>query len=244
MEQKTWNFLSKAVFPACMILMLTVSFFMTGENRRAEALNGYRAGLNTMEHPELLPFFQPDGTETKQFISYSPTGGNGDGSFDYCYFKYIDANGEFVIFDEYGPGCLYRQQFNVWFMNQFPAAGNAHIKYYFDNSATPVINMTLNDFFGGSMAPFNSPFCFMNDSKFFAIEYYPFAFRTRLKITTDTDFHALFGSLDLGCWYQYTYHTYPTGTDVLTWSGTGEDSAIVRNQWNNLASIRKTLRVT
>jgi len=34
----------------------------------------------------------------------------------------VDANGEFVIFDAYGPGCLYRQQYNAWAFGEFKQA--------------------------------------------------------------------------------------------------------------------------
>ncbi len=79
-------------------------------------------GLPSMRQIEALPLLFPNGTVTKQFSSYDPTGGNGDGNFKSSYTKYIDDNGEFVIFDASGPGCLYRQQYNVWSKGRVPEA--------------------------------------------------------------------------------------------------------------------------
>ena len=76
-----------------------------------------------MEHPELLPLFLPEGTETRQSSSYDPSGSNNDGNFKTAYTKYIDTNGEYVIFDASGPGCLYRQQINVWSRGRQKAGG-------------------------------------------------------------------------------------------------------------------------
>ena len=67
-------------------------------------------GLSAMEQPELLPLFPPEGTETRQLSSYDPSASNNDGNFKTAFTKYVDINGEYVIFDASGPGCLYRQQ--------------------------------------------------------------------------------------------------------------------------------------
>lgn len=73
-----------------------------------EQFNDHKPGLDYMASVEALPLFLPDGSQTKQFISHDATGGNNDGYFDNSTVKYVDENGEFVIFDEYGAGCLYR----------------------------------------------------------------------------------------------------------------------------------------
>ena len=89
-------------------MLKTVIFSLLIQNA-AFCLAGYPAGFATMAHPELLPLFQPYGTVTRQFISYDPTGGN-----NARWSRYRDPSGEYVMFDEMGPGCLYRQQINVW----------------------------------------------------------------------------------------------------------------------------------
>lgn len=221
----------------CFVILVAGSVLIAVP-RKANALNGYNAGFKTMEHPELLPFWLPDGTQVRQFISYDPSGGNSSNYFT-NWRRYLDSNNETVIFDEYGPGCLYRQQMNIWHSS---LSGSARIKYYFDDESTPRLNMTLNAFFGYNQvytAPFNPPLTHFDDrpayhkDSNFAICYYPFPFQKRLKITIDR-------TTDAGaCWFQYTYLRYPTASEVQTWAGTGEDSAIVRNQWNNLGSDPK-----
>ena len=189
-------------------------------------------GLTTMEHPELLPLLPPDGTETRQSSSYDPSGSNNDGNFTNAYTKYIDTKGEYVIFDTSGPGCLYRQQVNVWSRGRKKAAGLSHIKYYFDDESKPRVDMTIDDLFGGKVAPFTEPFTFLDPRPRFGILYYPFVFQKHLKVTTTDDFSKL--PDPNGCWYQYTYLDYPTTNGVTTWAGPKEGGSIVRNQWTHL----------
>jgi D-arabinan exo alpha-(1,3)/(1,5)-arabinofuranosidase (non-reducing end) len=189
-------------------------------------------GLATMAHPELLPLFLPDGTETRQSSSYDSSGSNNDGNYKTAYTRYIDTNGEYVIFDASGPGCLYRQQINVWSRGRKKMAGLAHIKYYFDNESKPRVDMTIDDLFGGKKAPFTKPFAFLDPRLRFGNLYYPFVFKKHLTVTTTSDFSKLFDTN--GCWYQYTYLTYADTNGVASWAGPKEDSPEVRSQWTHL----------
>jgi hypothetical protein len=190
-------------------------------------------GLPAMEHPEMLPLFPPEGTETGQFSSYDPSASNNDGNFKTAYTKYIDANGEYVIFDAAGPGCLYRQQINVWSRGRQKQAGKAHIKYYFDNEPKPRLDLAIDDLFGGKIAPFTDPFAFLDSLPRFGILYYPFPFKKRLKVTTTDDLTRLADPYTAS-WYQYTYLTYEDDKAVTTWAGPLEDSPRVRSQWTHL----------
>ena len=69
-------------------------------------------GLEAMERLDLLPYLPANGTQTKQFITYDTSARNGSSAIN---FKRYEENGEWVFFDEIGPGCLYRQQMNVFF---------------------------------------------------------------------------------------------------------------------------------
>ncbi len=200
-----------------------------------------KTGFAAMEHPELLPMFPPNGTQTKQFNCYDTTGGNTDGAWQY-WPRYVDEHGEFVIFDEVGPGCLYRQQMNVWVRApQFgvtPMDPKTRIKYYFDDEATPRLDMPIYQLFGYGQKftpPFTPPLVFFDTNSFdhlwsdrFANSFYPFPFARRLKITINAPHK------DAGKWYQYTYLKYPPDTKVQTWAGTQLDSPVVRRQWENL----------
>ena len=199
---------------------------------------GVPPGLPTMERPELLPFLFPAGVQTRQFVSYDPSGANNDGNFTTAYTKYIDSNGEYVIFDASGPGCLYRQQYNVWSRGRFPQAGQARIRYYFDNETAPRVDLPVDEFFSGKHSPFTDPFVFLDPKWRFAILYYPFPFKTRLKITTTLDLEQLAKPYNHS-WYQYTYLTYPDAASVTTWAGPEENSDRVRAQWGNTGADPK-----
>ena len=230
------------------VCLAALLFWTIAAPQEISALRGYQAGFETMEHPELLPFWLPDGTMTKQFITYDNTGDNGDGGLLACT-RYIDANGERVIFDEYGPGCLYRQQMNTWQQQPWIDPSVVRIKYYFDNETIPRLNKTLNEFWGYHQVytfPFTQPLMYFDDlpanpnhpNAFdrMGVCYYPFPFQQRLKVTLSgpVDKFQAFG------WYQYTYLKYPTAAEVQTWTGTSEDSLAVRNQWNNMGSDPKS----
>lgn len=194
-------------------------------------------GFSMMEHPELLPLFLPDGTETRQSSSYDSSGANNDGNFRTAYTKYVDTNGEYVIFDAPGPGCLYRQQINVWSRGRKKAAGQSHIKYYFDDDPKPRVDATIDDLFSGKIAPFTEPFAFLDPRERFGILYYPFTFKKHLKVTTTDDFSKLPDTN--ACWYQYTYLTYAGSNALTTWAGPQQDSPTVRSQWTNLGADPK-----
>ena len=117
--------------------------------------------------------------------SYDRTGGNDDG-FDGTYSAlYVDESGEHVIFDVKGPGTLY----NLWFtsrVNGRSPLGWGRIKFYFDDEASPRIDMDVDDLFSGQNARFVPPFvyhAFQSTGGY--VSYLPFPFQKRLKITTE-----------------------------------------------------------
>ena len=181
-------------------------------------------GFDAMEHSELLPFFLPNGTQTRQFISYDPAGKNQSG-----FFKRYEEHGEYVFFDEIGPGCLYRQQMNVFSkLTTFPNE-RIRIRYYFDDEPKPRIDMTFAEFFGKGgkySQPFTPPLAYFDQrgSQWsggpgaYAVLYYPLAFQKRLKVAAyDPEGMKWYNAT----WFQYTYLKYPPGTNVASWQGRG-----------------------
>ena len=139
-----------AVVPLCLACLPGVP------SRAADRPLAY--GFDAMGHPELLPFFLPNGTQTRQFITYDPAGKNQSG-----FFNPYEENGEYVFFDEIGPGCLVRQQMNVFSkLTQFP--NEVRIRYYFDDEPKPRIDMTFAEFFGkgGKFPPFTPPLTYFD----------------------------------------------------------------------------------
>ncbi len=135
---------------------------------------------------ENLPFLRT-GEQTHQFCSYDRAGDN----YDAEYFPlYTDANGECVIFDAMGPGCLYRQQMNIWY--GAPIYKGIHIRYYFDDEAKPRIDMDVSAFFSTNNPIFQPPLAF--DGKDprtgrdrFRILYHPMFFKKRLIVALSAE---------------------------------------------------------
>ncbi|MDR2472955.1 MAG: DUF2961 domain-containing protein [Tannerella sp.] len=201
-------------------------------------------GLEAMAKIERLPFLYPDGTKKNRFISYDPSGGNGFGFFKSTFTRYIDDKGELVIFDAYGPGCLYRQQINIWINNGIGKKSETlRIKYYFDGDSIPKIDFPIKEFFRGDHSPVTEPFTMLDKRMHFGICYYPFPFSKHLKVTlTDTLITRLLEvNHDDGCnWYQYDYLTYPQDSRVESWkAGEDEYEAVVRRQWANIGTDPK-----
>lgn len=195
------------------------------------------AGMEAMAKVERLPFLFPRGTKKNRFVSYDASGGNGFGLLQSTFKRYIDNNGELVIFDSYGPGCLYRQQMNIW-KGIGKKSKSIHIKYYFDHEASPKIDAPVTEFFSGLHPPVTAPFTMLDKNYNFGINYYPFGFKEHLKVTlSDTLITRLLkeNNDDGRNWYQYDYLTYPQGTKIESWApGFNEYEKVVREQWTNL----------
>lgn len=233
-------------------LVLSATAFSQTTNQVTQAAPGFEA----MTRPETMPLLHKAGTVTKQVLAFDQTGGNNDGNYRKAFVQYVDKNGEAVIFDEYGPGCLYRQQMNVWvgyggptLLLFNPDVTNARIKYYFDDEQQPRLNVSMDDLFGARREPFTAPLTFQDDGTFpipprydinrgrFSIMYYPLTFKKRLKITfvpeRNWDFRGT-------TWYQNTYIAYPQGSEVESWNDPRLDNRQVRNQWKNIGKDPKS----
>jgi hypothetical protein len=114
-----------------------------------------------------------------QVSSFDRTGGNGGDGFDGAYsFLRTTPEGEYVVFEEEGPGLLS----HIWFTNPTPAE---RIRFYFDGEKVPRIDLPILDLFNGTQYPFVIPLV-GDDSRssggFYV--YLPMPFRKGLLITT------------------------------------------------------------
>lgn len=204
-------------------------------------------GFEQMYKIERLPLLYPFGAKKNRLISYDASGGNGFGLLINTFKKYVDEHGDIVIFDAYGPGCLYRQQINIWGNKGIGALSKTiRIKYYFDDEKTPRIDAPVDKFFNGDYSPVDTPFAFKSGSQF-AILYYPFAFKKRLKVTlSDTSITRLLKEDvdESQNWYQYDYVTYPFGVNVTSWSPDKHDGYQnkTKEQWENLGKVPQPLK--
>lgn len=225
-------------FLAALVLLFCAS--AQAESHRATQL-GNRAPREPLWHdlatgfPEIadLPLLR-HGVQTRQFCSYDRAGDN----YDHEYFPlYLEPNGECVIFDAYGPGCLYRHHMNLWQLGVF-AGDNAsrkldgvRIRYYFDDEVKARIDMDVSTFFSAKnpLGIFAPPLG--DDGGLdYRLLYHPMFFKKRLKVALSeepggpgsdqvpwagaTQDHPMRRSH----WYQYTYHLFAENCGIESWS--------------------------
>ena len=183
-------------------------------------------GLERMERFDLLPCLL-EGTQVRQVSSHDRTGGNDDGFNGTYSYLYIDENGEYVLFDEIGAGCLYR--FWMTYGSSPADYSQYRLRFYFDNETTPRLDMSIADFFDGVGAPLEFPMVGpFNKSSHGCYSYLPFPYRARLKITLS----------GLPLFYNMTYHRYDSPDGIVSWTGS-EDCTAVMAQWNAVGSDPK-----
>jgi len=202
------------------------------------------AGLPAMQKIECLPLLPPSGTQTRQFSSYDPSGGNEDGTVPETWSRRLNERGEMVFFDEYGPGCLYRQQMNLWKSKLDPK--KTWIRYYFNGEKEPSISMTVDQFWGrkGYTAPFVPPLSYFDDLinphrtnllDRMGVCYLPMPFKKRLQVTLSP---AIEPPGKGGAWFQYTYQLLPADSHVRSWTKKADVKDVV-TQWQNLGQDPK-----
>jgi hypothetical protein len=208
---------------SCLVVLTAKSAFAAQETDMIEA-GAFRV--------DTLPFLRT-GVQTHQFCSYDRAGDN----YDADYFPlYTDTNGECVIFDAMGPGCLYRQQMNIWFAD--PVYRGIRIRYYFDDEPKPRVDMDVSTFFSTNNPIFQPPLAFdgydpVKKRDRFRNLYHPMFFKKRLKVALSAEpggpttvlvpwtgpagkepYH---GHNHVH-WYQYTYQLFSEDPGLDSWT--------------------------
>jgi hypothetical protein len=183
------------------------------------------------------------GIQTHQFCTYDRAGDN----YDWDYFVlYTEPNGEVVIFDATGPGCLYRQQMNIWMNggNVTADTEGVQIRYYFDDEEKPRIDMDISTFFSekNPLGIFREPLS-MNGGSEFRTLYCPMPFQKRLKIalsrepggagTNPTPWMGRYDKIPKprAHWCHFTYHTYSEDPGIPSWKP-GDVSSELASLWD------------
>lgn len=147
-------------------------------------------------------------------------GANGDAG----HYLREEANGEAVMMDVAGPGCIYR----IWSANP-----QGRIRVYLDGAQEPTFDWDFNELFKGTIPPFNKPFVWQREDRHASDCYLPIPFAKHIKITADKKH---------GQYYQFNYLLFPkdwsvasmrlplTGEEIglltdaaITWSKPGND---------------------
>ena len=146
----------------------------------------------------------PRGIQVLQTSSHNKTGQN----WDEYWPQYVDENGEEVIFDAAGPGCVK----SMWGTNFDP---EAVIKLYFDGEKTASCQAKITDFYKGAHPDFPSPLVSYErrgkygDNPFAGNAFVPIPFAKSLKITVRGTAH----------FYHILYEKYPFGADLKSFTG-------------------------
>lgn len=145
----------------------------------------------------------------KSASTYDPTGGN----HDYNNYLYTDEKGENVIFDEYGPGCIFRLS--------FPTVHSPQdiIKFYVDDSDAPTYKGAFSDIFSGNEPGFPPELVDIGVPPHSAfISYVPMPFMKHMKITVECDRPLFYDNIDCT--------VYPPETKVASWNINQDNSGL------------------
>ncbi|MEW6442786.1 MAG: glycoside hydrolase family 172 protein [bacterium] len=157
-------------------------------------------------------------TLARQLSSHDQTGGNDDG-FPRNTQLYADEKGEYVVFDDYGPGCIYR----MWFTALI--AWDSQIRIYVEDMETPLVDLPFTCFFSQVQAPFLFPLVnFISESGGGYVCYVPICYRQRAKITLSVPPE----------YYNITFQRFDGDQTVETFSG-DEDYSRLFAQWEEPA---------
>lgn len=99
-------------------------------------------------------------------------GANGDAG----HYLRIEENGEAVMMDVDGPGCIYR----IWSANP-----QGTIRVYLDGAEKPTYEWDFNELFKGTIPPFQKPFVWQREDRRASDCYLPIPFSKHIKITAD-----------------------------------------------------------
>ncbi|MBI2426182.1 MAG: DUF2961 domain-containing protein [Candidatus Hydrogenedentes bacterium] len=160
-------------------------------------------GLNEIYDDTLAPALRP-GVVLRSFSSYDRTGGNDDG-FSGAYSKLREENGNSVLAEMNGPGCIYR----IWFTHTSDLrhglleGKGEHIRIYLDGSTEPALDEPIEDLFNGKHPRFPRPLAGQGLGGFYC--YVPIAYRSSCKVEVDgPGVH----------FYQINYATFPSAEGV------------------------------
>jgi hypothetical protein len=159
--------------------------------------------LEELHATSLLPRLRP-GVEMRSFSSYDRTGGNNDGfSGKYSALRIEDGNS--VIAEMDGPGCIYR----LWTTHSIGEEPGLlerkgeHIRIYLNGRAEPALDVPLEDLFDGSLAHFPKPMAGEGIGGYYS--YVPIAYRESCKVVVEGKGVRF---------YQINYATFPSAEGV------------------------------
>jgi hypothetical protein len=146
------------------------------------------------------------GETCKMFSSYDRSGGNDDG-FSGKYSKLRVENGNTVLAEMEGPGCIQRMHFphSEYGVPGLLGRKGEHIRIYLDGQEKPALDVPLEDVFYGKLEGFSRPLADVAIGGFYC--YVPIPYRKSCKVVVDGT-NVKF--------YQIVYRTFPTDKGIVT----------------------------
>ena len=196
------------------------------------AAAGAPAGLAALGDPDALPLLR-ENTRVIQCSSFDRTGDGDEANDDRNTWLRRDAAGEYVLYEDDGPGCVYR----IWMTcSQAGFVTNNRLRVYFDGETLPRIDLNIGEFFSGTNAPFLRPLVGDKTASAGGMYcYLPFPYARGCRITTtwfppESERYQHWPA-DWG-YYQITGHRFDSTHGLATWTG-AEDAAPVLHQWTH-----------
>lgn len=170
--------------------------------------------LQELYDDTLLPRLRP-GVKAASFSSYDRTGGNNDG-FSGTYSKLREEDGNSVIAEMAGPGCIYRF-WTTHSIGETPGLlerKGEHIRIYLDGSDTPSLDVPLESLFDNSLGRFPHPLAGQGIGGFYS--YIPIPYEKSCKVVLEGPGVRF---------YQLNYVTFPSAVGVKSFQMelTGEE---------------------
>lgn len=194
------------------VLVAGVAVFSSVAAAATPADDGQTAAIEKLYRLEQLPRLRT-GETCKMFSSYDRTGGNDDG-FAGTYSKLRVENGNSVLAEMTGAGCIERihMPHSIYQKPGLLGRKNEHIRIFVDGNATPVLDVPLEDIFRGKIDGFPKPL--VGEGSGGHYWYVPIPYRNGCKVEVDgTDVR----------FYAVEYRTYPSDEGVVTFQNPPTD---------------------
>jgi len=193
---------------------------------------GETSAIEGLYRLDLLPQLLPPGVTYKMFSSYDRKGGNDDG-FRGTYSKLRVENGDAVVAEMTGAGCIERIHLPHSIYHQPGLLGRKgeHIRIYLDGKEEPALDVPLEDIFKGKVDGFPKPLVGEGSGGHYC--YVPIPYRNGCKVVfqgTDVKFYAV------------AYRTYPSADGIVTFINPPTDAqrkalAAAVKVWNSCGDL-------
>ncbi len=190
--------------------------------------------LNELLNPKTLPNFRFD-RRAHYEGSIDKAGGNADWDWN----LYQDGKGEYVLFEQYGPGCVYN-----FVQHRFIVSEQPTFRFYFDDDTEPRFEIMPNQF--GEKYPFITPIAdkFIGpkpqETEYSTIRvvrsFVPMPFKKYCKITSDIPL--LGNHTGGGGWGHVVYHTYTDNEPVSSFDPDDQRYRFLAQKWRTVGSLQ------